>query len=232
MTDGGNPQQGGKKGKDKNKDLAVLVDDKLAEVNNSIITLTGRVDEMETRIKELESEGDLEELRGEMQVAVNSVVADVNKEILALRASKVAQEEELKACRAEVESYKAKIEALEAQLRVCMAVVANMSNGGSGQASTTPKGNALQSPIYNGARNARVIDNFLWELEAYFGAVGIMDESQKVSNASFSLKDIALVLWRRRCDESREDPTPRMLSMKQGPSFIDFNIKMGKSVSM
>ena len=110
--------------------MAILVDDKLTEVNNSIFNLTGRVDEMGTRIKELESEGDLEELRGEMQVAVNSVVADVNREIQALRASKTAQEEELKACKAEVESYKAKVEALDAQLRVCVAVVANMSNGG------------------------------------------------------------------------------------------------------
>jgi len=51
MTDAGNPQQGGKKGNDKNKDLAVLVDDKLAKVNDSIIILTGRVDEMEKRIE-------------------------------------------------------------------------------------------------------------------------------------------------------------------------------------
>jgi len=78
VTEVGNLQQGGKKGKDKNKDLAVLVNDKLAEVNDSIITLTGRVDEIKKRIEELDSEGDLEELRGEMQVAVNSVVADVN----------------------------------------------------------------------------------------------------------------------------------------------------------
>ena len=91
MTDVGNPQQGGKKGKDKNKDLAILVDDKLAEVNDFIITLTGRVDEMEKRIEELKSEGDLEELCGEMQVAINSVVADVNKEVQALRASEAAQ---------------------------------------------------------------------------------------------------------------------------------------------
>ena len=107
-----NPQQGGKKGKDKNKDLAVLVDDKFTEVNNSIITLTGRMDEMDTRIKELESEGDLEELRGEMQVAVNFVMAYVNKEVQALRASEAAQNKELKACRAEVEAYKTRVEGM------------------------------------------------------------------------------------------------------------------------
>ena len=74
--------------------------------------------------------------------------------------------------------------------------------------STTPKGNALQPPIYNRARNARAIDNFLWELEAYFGAVGIMVEAQKVSNASFSLKDIALIWWRRRCDDVKSGSDP------------------------
>ena len=76
-----------------------------------------------------------------------------------------------------------------------------------------------------------------------------MEEAQKVSNASFSLKDIALVWWRRRCDDVREDPTPsalgmsskgnsrsssipRMLNTKLGPSFIDFNIKMGEFGNM
>ena len=89
VTDAGNPQQA-KKSKDKNKELSVLVDDRLTEINDSIITLTGRVNEMENRIKELVSEGDLEELRGEMQAAMNFIVVDVNGEIQALRASKAA----------------------------------------------------------------------------------------------------------------------------------------------
>ena len=46
--------------------MVVLVDDKLAEVNNSIITLTGRVDEMENHLEELKSMGDFEELRREV----------------------------------------------------------------------------------------------------------------------------------------------------------------------
>ena len=140
--------------------MAVLVDDKLTEVNDSIITPTGRVDEMEKHIEELESEGDSKELRGEMQVAVNSVMADVNKEVQALRAAEATQKEELKACRVEVEAYKTRVEALEAQLKVCMAAVANMGTSGSSQVSTTPKGNALPTLTYNGARNAREIDNF------------------------------------------------------------------------
>jgi len=60
---------------DKNKELLVLVDDRLAEINNSIVTLSGRVDEIEKRIEELESEGDVEEFCEEMQVVVNSMTA-------------------------------------------------------------------------------------------------------------------------------------------------------------
>jgi len=66
VTDAGNSQQGGKKGKDKNKDWSVLVDDKLAEINHSLSDITGRADDMEKRIEELESMGNFEEFRAEM----------------------------------------------------------------------------------------------------------------------------------------------------------------------
>jgi len=57
-------------------------------------------------------------------------------------------------------------------------------------------------------RNAREIDNFFWKLDAYFRAVGITDEVQKVNTTSFSPKDIALVRWRRRCDDVNRGSTP------------------------
>jgi len=103
MTDGGSPQ-GRKKGKDKNKDLAVLMDERLAENNNYMATLTGRVDDMEKHLEELEFMGDFEELHGKVQAAVNSVVADINKEVQALQAFEASQDEELKAYMAKVEA--------------------------------------------------------------------------------------------------------------------------------
>jgi len=50
--------------------LAFLVDKRLTEINNSMATPTGRVDDIEKHLEELESMGDFEELRGEVQVAV------------------------------------------------------------------------------------------------------------------------------------------------------------------
>ena len=125
--------------------MAVLVDDSFLEFNNSIVTLMGRVDEMEKSIEELESEGDVEELRGEMQVAEKSMAANVTKYVQALRASQDV-------CKSEVEAYKTKVEALENQLQVCMAMMAKLSNGRSGQSSNSLTGNALQTPTYGGTR--------------------------------------------------------------------------------
>ena len=51
MYSGGvNSLQGKKKGKDKNKDLAVLVDERLAEIKYSMAILTGKVDDMEKHL--------------------------------------------------------------------------------------------------------------------------------------------------------------------------------------
>jgi len=72
------------------------------------------------------------------------------------------------------EAYKARIETLKAQLKVCMAAVAN---SGPVQVPTAPKENAPRPPAFHGARNATKNDNFLWGLEAYFGAMCIEDDA-------------------------------------------------------
>ena len=70
--------------------------------------------------------------------------------------------------------------------------------------STTPRVNAIQTPTYNGARNAREIDNFLWKFEDYFGAVGIVDEAQKT---------LLLFGGAEGATMSTEDPLPSPLGM-------------------
>ena len=136
------------------------MDERLTEINKSMTTLTGRVDDMNKFLKEMESMGDFKLLRGEVQAKVKSMVANVNNEIEALKASEAAKD-------AKIQAHEARMEALEAQLKVYMAVGANMGNGGLAQVSTTPNNNGLQPPTYNGAENAREIGNFFWGLEAY-----------------------------------------------------------------
>ena len=64
VTAVGNPQLTGKKGKDKNKDMMVLMDDGLMGFNSTMSTLTDKVEDMDKQIEELESVRDIEELCG------------------------------------------------------------------------------------------------------------------------------------------------------------------------
>ena len=53
VTKANNPHQGGKEDKDKNKNIMVLADERLAEMYTSMSTLTTRVEDMNKCIEEL-----------------------------------------------------------------------------------------------------------------------------------------------------------------------------------
>jgi len=90
-----------------------LVDERLAEITNSMSTLTERVDDMDRRLEELESGGDMEGLRGEVKAAIIIVGDEFKRELQALQASESAKDDELKA---EVEACKAEVEACKAEV--------------------------------------------------------------------------------------------------------------------
>lgn len=51
---------------------------------------------------------------------------------------------------------------------------------------------------FGGSCNAREVDNFLWGLDQYFGAIGITEEDAKIRTAALYLTDTAMLWWRRR----------------------------------
>ena len=51
---------------------------------------------------------------------------------------------------------------------------------------------------FNGKRDAKELDNFLWHMERYFEAIALADEATKVRTATLYLIDNATLWWRRR----------------------------------
>ncbi|XP_048228420.1 uncharacterized protein LOC125369605 [Ricinus communis] len=94
-----------------------------------------------------------------------------------------------------------KVDKLEVELNLCKAALAN-SRGA--QVTTVHKVDAPKPKAYGGAMSAREINNFLWNLERYFDAVGIVDDATKVKSISLYLSDIATVWWRRRCEDVKK----------------------------
>ncbi|RVW76416.1 hypothetical protein CK203_056599 [Vitis vinifera] len=51
---------------------------------------------------------------------------------------------------------------------------------------------------FNGKRDAKKLDNFLWHMERYFEAIALTDEATKVRTTTLYLTDTATLWWHRR----------------------------------
>ncbi|KAK8302979.1 hypothetical protein V6Z12_D04G121100 [Gossypium hirsutum] len=124
-------------------------------------------------------------------------------ELVESTAEKVAERDE--ALEDMVLAMKKEIEELKGELAIYKAALSNgmLSSRLEQQAMDVPK-----PEKFKGARFARDVDNFLWEMEQYFRAMGIEDDPIKVSTASIYFTDLALLWWRRRStDEKRGENT-------------------------
>ena len=96
----------------------------------------------------------------------------------------------------ELNSTLARIEEMHGDLVLCkraLAIGAGTSGIVEAKRINVPK---LKS--FGGSRNAREVDNFLWGLDQYFGAVGITEDDAKIRTATLYLTDTAMLWWRRR----------------------------------
>lgn len=92
-----------------------------------------------------------------------------------------------------------RIEKLDGELTLCRAAVGN------GVANAALSNEDVPKPKeFVGTRSACDVDNFLWRMENYFPAKGIMDDAVKVNTASMFLTDIALLWWRGRTTDKRQ----------------------------
>ena len=92
-----------------------------------------------------------------------------------------------------------RIEELEGELALCQAAV------GKGVSSAALSSECVPEPKeFVGTRSACEVDNFLWRMEHYFRAKGIVDDAVKVNTASMFLTNIALLWWRRRTTDKRQ----------------------------
>ncbi|XP_070023206.1 uncharacterized protein [Nicotiana sylvestris] len=68
-----------------------------------------------------------------------------------------------------------------------------------GAANLTPIPQKLKIPApkpYDGSRNAKEVENFIFDIEQYFDAMGHLEESKKVATAAMYLQGDAKLWWR------------------------------------
>ncbi|KAH9625103.1 hypothetical protein KSS87_018092 [Heliosperma pusillum] len=148
------------------------------------------VEDVSNRVKVLENGvNDLvkQETQGALNVLASSIEERLDKRM----------DERLMAL---VQPLLKRIDELEEQIVVCRAAVAGSSTPR--EASTRIK--VPQPPKFNGSRDAKEIDNFLWCVERYFDALQVRDDVTKITTASMYLAEDAILWWRRRQGELKQ----------------------------
>ena len=178
------------------------VEERVGKLEGSMADVKEALDGVEDRITNWE-----EQSRDYVKMSLDSTMDKVNELFNshrdklserndALEAMMMALKEETMAT---TKALSTRIEELEGELSLCQAAV------GKGVANAALSNEDVPKPKeFVGTRSACDVDNFLWRMENYFRAKGIMEDAVKVNTASMFLTDIALLWWRGRTTDKRQ----------------------------
>ncbi|GFS41746.1 hypothetical protein Acr_00g0076210 [Actinidia rufa] len=174
------PISKGKRGK--SADIMASLEARLQRVEFAMADNRDEVEDIEQRIDGLE--GGHEEFHREMQGILNSLAESWKAQMDALKDS----------LQAEIASMKEEIKEVKGDWSLCKMAVTQ----GTMSSSPSLKVDIPRPKSYNRSRNARELDNFLWDLDQYFEATGIHEENKKIKTVPLFLSDAATLWWRRQ----------------------------------
>ena len=147
----------------------------------------------------------LEVLEGQttrLAYAVDSIDERVELADSVIRDLHIQLDESRRACAAMTEAVaiipdlREEMESLRVQLRILQRAVGNGQAPAQDEYASRVK---IPEPCtYGGARDAKEVDNFLFDMEQYFLAAGIRDEARKVTTATMYLSGDAKLWWRTK----------------------------------
>ncbi|GJT90848.1 putative retrotransposon gag domain, nucleotide-binding alpha-beta plait domain protein [Tanacetum coccineum] len=94
----------------------------------------------------------------------------------------------------EVSTLHQVIKDLKADMMLCKWSLAS----GGGNTNLGPKIDVPKPSPFVGKREARAVDDFLWEMEQYLEGFNMVDDASKIKMATRYLKDTATLWWRHR----------------------------------
>jgi len=183
-----------KRGRSRSRDVLEDTSAKLAKVDLVVADGQEKFEVVDQCIDELEKES--EELRGELQGALNQALSRCLDQVKTLEE---ALHSEVGTLKEELERVSNELKETKDELALCKKAIAQ--SGSIALPTIVVASSKVDVPrpkAYNGSRNAKEVDNFLWSLEQYFKALGITEDTKKIDSATLYLMDTAMVWWRRR----------------------------------
>ncbi|XP_050137143.1 uncharacterized protein LOC126613560 [Malus sylvestris] len=196
------------KSKPKLKDLQAsmeTMEERLEKVERTILEFDTRLDEDVVDKEEIQTmvdngkdelRGLVEGLRDELLGALNTMADKMRREVQVhldnIEARFVALQEEIKDTRE-----------LKRDVAFCKEAVVKQFVQGSREIKALDSKviDSFKPKSYNGKREAKEVDTFVWNVERYFKYLKLEDDESKISTATMFLADNALMWWRRRSME-------------------------------
>ncbi|KAF5806142.1 putative transcription factor interactor and regulator CCHC(Zn) family [Helianthus annuus] len=186
-------RKGGRKNRDMSKDLVASLDKRVEDVETSIAEFKTQVEEFKAEVdifqtntnESLEQIGsELGELRDDIKLAMQVMQAELKEMFM----------KELGQVQSNIESkFAEKFKELQMELNICKQALANR-----GDTIITSKTEVPKPSPFVGKREARAVDDFIWEIEQYFEAIDIVDDGKKIKTVTLYLKETAALWWRRK----------------------------------
>ncbi|XP_070007682.1 uncharacterized protein [Nicotiana sylvestris] len=167
-------------------------------------SLGQRLDDLDRRV--LQAEVDIENIsrdsEGDRQTAATEAAEIFGKfeglqqeraEDLAYRAQEA---DRVTAMQQTIDDLTDKLNVVNATLQGLLRGGGNQIGGAANPTSATQKLKIPEPKPYSGARNAKEVENFIFDVEQYFDAVGGLEEAKKVATAAMYLQGDAKLWWR------------------------------------
>ncbi|KAL4576291.1 hypothetical protein LXL04_012383 [Taraxacum kok-saghyz] len=133
---------------------------------------------------------------------VDQFVVDMNDTSDGLKnAIGVMKEEVLEMINTLRSEFHEKLGALEAEVKLCKAALA----GGAGR-QIVPRVEAPKPTKYEGKRDPKALDEYLWSVECYFNATGVKDDKTKIDTLVLYLSENVALWWRRKHADIKKGP--------------------------
>jgi len=183
----------------KSKDVISSFEIRLTRVEESVGDLGARMENLDQRVGGLEA--DFAEIHEEVREVLVKLEESNRADLQALRDEFMAEVTRLRDVhQRELNSVLTQLEEARGDLALCKKAVVI----GPLAPAMEPRRIDIPKPkSFAGTRNAREVDNFLWGLEQYFGAMGILEDETRVKTAALYLTDTAMLWWRRRQEDIR-----------------------------
>nr|GEU97649.1 putative retrotransposon Gag domain, aspartic peptidase domain protein [Tanacetum cinerariifolium] len=198
------------------KDVVESLDKRVAGVETSMA---------KNQVDGLEGLGfDFESMREDFRVALNTLSGDLKLEIHNLRDSFMG---EITKIREEFGEEVSILHQTIEDLQVDVALYKRSLASGGGNANHGPKLDVPKPSLFVGKREARAVDDFLWEMEQYLEGVNVMDDAPKIKMATRYLKDTAALYWRRqhgdiKRENAKNEAKSRLRKLKKSRTIREY----------